>query len=79
MSDFSSFPGNLFAILVSYFQMGHVGFGMIVGHTVLVNSTSDVAAVFSDSILQTSAQVTHLCRKGYNFLLGKTICRQCLV
>ena len=51
MDGFSSFTGNLFAVLIYYFEMGDVGFGMIVGYTVLVNSTGDMTAVFFDSIL----------------------------
>ena len=31
-------PGNLFTIVVYYFEVADVDFGMIVGHTVLVNS-----------------------------------------
>ena len=51
MDGFSSFPGNLFAVLIYYFVMGDNGFRMIVGYTVLVNCTGDVTAVFFDSIL----------------------------
>ena len=51
MDSFSSFPGNLFDVLIYYFEMGDVGFGMIVGYTVLVNCTGDVIAVSFDSIL----------------------------
>ena len=48
MDAFPCFPGNLFAVFIYYFEMGDVGFGMIVGHTVLVNCTGDVTAVFFD-------------------------------
>ena len=48
MDGFSSFPGNLSAVLIYYFEMGDAGFGMIVGYTVLVNCTGDV---FFDLIL----------------------------
>ena len=34
MDGFSRFPGNLFAVLIYYFEMGDVGFGMIAGYTV---------------------------------------------
>ena len=50
LDGFSRFPGNLFAVLIYYFEMGNVGFGVIVGYTVLVNCTGDVTAVFFDSI-----------------------------
>ena len=45
MDGFSSFPGNLFTARIYYFEMGGVGFGMIVGYTVLVNCTGDMTAV----------------------------------
>ena len=51
MDGLSSFPGNLFAVLIYYIEMGDAIFGMIVGYTVLVNCTEDVTAVFFDSIL----------------------------
>ena len=60
MNGFSSFPGNLFAILMYYFEVGDVGFGMIVGHTLLVNSTGDVTVVFFDFLLQTSVGLTYV-------------------
>ena len=47
INGFSSFPGNLFTILVYYFEVGDVGIGMIVGHTVLVNFSGYMTAVFS--------------------------------
>ena len=40
--------------------MGGVGFQIIVGHTVLVNSTGDMTAVFFDSILKTSAELIYV-------------------
>ena len=60
MNGFSGFPSNFLAILVYYFEVGDVGIGMIVGHTMLVNITRDVTAVFFDSILQTSDGVTYV-------------------
>ena len=51
MKDLSGFPDNLFAILVYYFVVGDVSFGMIVGHIVLVNSTNDMTTEFFDFIL----------------------------
>ena len=50
MDGFSSFPGNLFAVLIYYFEMEDVGFGMIDTYTVLVNCIGNVTAVFFDSI-----------------------------
>ena len=50
----NGFPNNFFAILVYYFEVGDVSFGMITGNTVftvLVNSTGDVTVVFFDYIL----------------------------
>ena len=44
------------------FEEQDVGFRMFVGHTVLVNSTGDVTAVFFDSILQTSTGLTYVGR-----------------
>ena len=55
MNDFFSFPGYLFALLMHYFEMGDVGFGVIVVCTVLVNCISDVTAVFFDSFLKALA------------------------
>ena len=51
MNGSTSFPDNFFAILVYYFEVWDVGSLMIDGHTVLVNSTGDVAAVLFNSIL----------------------------
>ena len=45
MDGFSSFYGKLFAVLIYYFEMGDVGFGMIVGYTVLVNCTANVTVL----------------------------------
>ena len=49
MNGFSSFSANMFSILFYYFEVGDVGFGMIVGHTVLVNCTGDITSVSFDS------------------------------
>ena len=46
-----AFLENLFTILIYYFEMGDVGFGMIVGYTVLVNYNGNMTVVFFDSIL----------------------------
>ena len=55
MNGFPNFTGNLFSILVYYFQVGDVGSGMVGGHTMLVNCTGDVTVGFFNSLLQTSA------------------------
>ena len=60
MDGFSSFPGNLFTVLIYYFEMGDAGFGMIVEHIVLVNCTRNMTAVFFDSILETSAGFSYV-------------------
>ena len=63
MNGFSSFPDNLLAILVYYFEVGDVGdvgFGMIVRHTVLINCTGDMTAVFFNSILKASAGLSYV-------------------
>ena len=51
MNGFSSFPGNLYAVSIYYYEMGDVGFGLIVGYLVLINCTGNVTVVFFDSIL----------------------------
>ena len=43
--------GNLFTASIYFCETEDIGFGMIVGYTVLVNCTGDVTAVFFDSIL----------------------------
>ena len=60
MDGFSSFPGNLFTVLIYYFEVGDVCLGMIVGHTVLVNCTGDMTAVFFYSILETLTGLTYV-------------------
>ena len=70
MNGFSSFPGNMFGIMIFYFDMGDVGSGMIVGHTVLVNCTSDVTTVFLNSILQTSAGLSYVGKVTISFWKG---------
>ena len=39
MDAFSSFSGNLFAILVYYLEVEDVDLGMVVGNAVFVNTT----------------------------------------
>ena len=51
MDGFSSFPGDLFAVLIYYFEMEDAGSWMIIGYTVLINYTGNVIAVFFDSVL----------------------------
>ena len=60
IDGFFSFLGYLLAVLIYYCEMGNVDFGMIVGHTVLVNCTVDMTAVFFDSILETLAGLTYV-------------------
>ena len=70
MNGFSSFPGNLVAILVYYLEVGDVGFGMLIGHTVLMNCTGYVTAVFTVSILQTSAGLSFVGKVTISFWTG---------
>ena len=46
MNGFSSFSGNLFAVLVYHLEVGDVGSGVIVGNVVFVNCTAEMAIVF---------------------------------
>ena len=78
MNGFSSFLANLLTILVYNSEVGDVGFGMIVGHTVLVNSTDDVTAVFFDSILQTSAGYIYVGKVTIFFWAGPFVDNVCL-
>ena len=71
MGGFSSFPGNLFTILVYYFEVRDVSFGMIVGHTEFVNCIGDMTAVFFDSILKTSAGLAYVAK---NTILSGQYC-----
>ena len=70
MNGFSRFPSNLFAILVYYSEVEYVCIGMVVGHTVLVNSTGDMTAVFFAPILQTSAGLTYVGKVTTFFWVG---------
>ena len=60
MNGFSSFPGNLFAVLVFYLEVGDVGSGMVVENIVLVNCTSNVTVVYFYSNFQTSAELSYV-------------------
>ena len=67
MNSFSSFSGNLLAILVYYLEVGDVGFGVVVGNAVFVNCTGYMTTVFFYSIFQTSAEFSYI-RKVVIFL-----------
>ena len=67
----------MFIISVNYFEVGDAGFGMIIGHTVLVNYTGDMDFVFFNSILQASAELDYVGK--VDFFLDRNICRQCFV
>ena len=60
LDDFSSFSGNLFAVLVNYFEMEDIGSGMVDGNAVFVNCTSEIIIVFFYSIFQTSAGFSYV-------------------
>ena len=53
--------------------MGDVGFGMIVGQTVLVNGTADVTAVFLSSTLQTSAGLSYVGKVTISIWTGPVV------
>ena len=55
MNGFSNFPGNLFAILVYYPEVGHVGLQIVVGKNAFEYYTGDMSNEFFYSISQTSA------------------------
>ena len=55
---------------IYYFEKGDVGFGMIVGYTVLVNCTGDVTAVFFYSILETLAGLIYVGEVAIFFWTG---------
>ena len=80
LDDFSSFSGNLFAVLVNYFEMEDIASGMVDGNAVFVNCTSEIIIVFFYSIFPNICWIL-LCKKGGNFLLSMTICifRLCFV
>ena len=60
MDYLSSFSGNFFAVLVYYFKVGDVGFGVVVGNAVFINCTDDLTIVFFYSIFQTSAGFSYV-------------------
>ena len=73
MDGLSSFHGNLFAVLIYYFEMRYIGFWMIVGFTVLVNCTGDVTAVLFYSIIKTSAGLTYVGEVEIFFWTGQFV------
>ena len=60
MDGFSSFSGNLFAVLVYSLEVGDIGSGIVVGNAVYVNCTGDMTTVFSELFQRksTSSNVT---------------------
>ena len=54
INGFSSFPGNVFAVLVYYLEVGDVDTGMVVENAGFVNCTVDMIFVFFYYIFQTS-------------------------
>ena len=57
---------NKNGFLVYFLEVGDVGSWMVVGNAAYVNCTGDMT--YSPNICWI------LCKKGYNFLLGRTIC-----
>ena len=51
---------SLFAVRVYYLEVGHVGFGIVVGNDVFVNSTAFMTIVFFYSIFQISAGFSYV-------------------
>ena len=55
-------------------EVEDVGSGVVAGDAVFVNCTADKTIVFFYSQFPNIHWIP-LCKKGYNFLLGRTICR----
>ena len=55
MEGFSSFSGNVLAVLVYYLKVGDIDLRVVVGNNNHVNYTGDMIFVFFYSIFQTSA------------------------
>ena len=58
-SDINAFTGNVFAILVHYFEVADIGPGMPVRHTALIYCTDDMTGVFFNTILQSTAGLSY--------------------
>ena len=69
-SNMNGFSSNLFAILVYYLEVGDVGWVVVVGNSVFVNCSSDMAIVFFYSIFQPSARFSHVRKVAVSFLAG---------
>ena len=67
MNSFSSFSGNLFAILVYCLEVGDIYSGVVIGNDVFVNCTGDITIVLFYSIFLNICWII-LCEKSYNFL-----------
>ena len=65
MNGFYSFSGNLFSILVYYFEVENNGLGVVVGNVVFVNCTGDMTIVFL--LYFPNICWILLCKKGCNF------------
>ena len=48
--DVDAVSGNLFSVLINYFEVAGVGTGVVVGFTVDVNCTGSMTAMYFDSI-----------------------------
>ena len=60
LDDFSSFSGNLLAVLVNYFEMEDIASGVVDGNAVFVNCTSEMIIVSFYSGFQTSAGFSYV-------------------
>ena len=76
IDGFSCFSGNMFAVLIYYLEVEDVGLRMVVENAVFVNCTSDMTIVHFSLYLPKICWI-FLSKKGYNFLLGRTICKLC--
>ena len=73
MNGFSSFSGNLFAVLVYCLEVGEVGSEMVVGKAVYVHCTGDMTTVFFHSIFQISGGFFYVRKVAIIFWVGPFI------
>ena len=71
--SFSSFPGNLFAVLIYYPEVGDVSSGLVVGKVMFVYCTGDMTIVFFYSMFQTSAGFSYMRKVALFFWEGPFI------
>ena len=69
-NGFHSFSGNLFEVLIYYFEVYNVGMEVVVGFTVDINFTGDMTVMSFHSIFCLVCQ----CKINCNLLQDKTTC-----